>query len=449
MEIDLTAKVEKREPQVIDNPFYKEKTDFSVLLRVSADPISKESYEIISATTDDQEKRHTDWKIGVQANGAWYAEIGTYKYYPTDKQTIRDGQWHTLALSFDYKKKVVCFYYNGKKGAIYNVEDLSNMHQAKKIEIGGRQNPPQGYWNQWEAFYGKIADVKLSHQLLEDDDHSSDLSKEMSSRLQVMTFNIWNGGNETGKEVGVQRVIETIKESGADIITMQETYGSGEKIADGLDYYFYLISSNLSIMSRYPIIETYQIFRSFNSGGAKIDLGEHGQVNVFSVWLHYLPNYMGAISEGTFSEHEFIKGEKKHRVDELQKIYSDILSVTSNDSSTPIVIGGDFNSGSHLDWIEETKHHHKGYILSWPQSLYLEEKGFKDGYREVHPNVTDKPGFSFPAIESESIKDRIDYVYYKGSNLEAIEAKVYDTHPIAYSSDHGAVNVTFRIKNNY
>jgi endonuclease/exonuclease/phosphatase family metal-dependent hydrolase len=46
-----------------------------------------------------------------------------------------------------------------------------------------------------------------------------------------MTWNIWHGGKEVGAEVGPKRVAEIIRESGADIIALQETYGSGEWLA--------------------------------------------------------------------------------------------------------------------------------------------------------------------------------------------------------------------------
>ena len=107
-----------------------------------------------------------------------------------------------------------------------------------------------------------------------------------------MTWNIWHGGRRYGQHVGVQRVIETIKASQADVICMIETYGSGAIIADSLGFYFYLISSNLSIMSRYPIAETIEAFRPFNFGGAVVKLAHGQELVVMDTWLHYLPNYL-------------------------------------------------------------------------------------------------------------------------------------------------------------
>src|SRR5690606_18432600 len=48
--------------------------------------------------------------------------------------------------------------------------------------------------------------------------------------LKVMAWNIWHGGREDGKDVGPARVIDVIRNSGADVVAMQETYGSGELI---------------------------------------------------------------------------------------------------------------------------------------------------------------------------------------------------------------------------
>ena len=48
-------------------------------------------------------------------------------------------------------------------------------------------------------------------------------------------------------------------------------------------------SSNLSIHSKYPIIDSLEIFKPFNAHGAVIDID--GQRLLFvNIWLHYLPD---------------------------------------------------------------------------------------------------------------------------------------------------------------
>lgn len=98
----------------------------------------------------------------------------------------------------------------------------------------------------------------------------------IGQELKVMTFNIWHGGRETGEEEGPRRVVDVIRDSGADVVAMQETYGSGARIAEALGYHLYLRSANLSIMSRYPIVDTLDAYEPFNSGAVIIDVhGKH------------------------------------------------------------------------------------------------------------------------------------------------------------------------------
>ena len=64
-----------------------------------------------------------------------------------------------------------------------------------------------------------------------------------------------------------------------------------------------------------------------------------------------------------------------------------------------VVLGGDFNEPSHLDWIRETKdlYDHNGMIIPWTVPLLLDNAGFVDAYRTVYPDVLSYPGFTFPA----------------------------------------------------
>lgn len=73
---------------------------------------------------------------------------------------------------------------------------------------------------------------------------------------------------------------------------MVETYGAAPMVADSLGYSYNLISDNLCIYSRYPIIRKYAFADSistFNFGGVMIDVNGK-PVRVFDTWLHYLPD---------------------------------------------------------------------------------------------------------------------------------------------------------------
>lgn len=98
-----------------------------------------------------------------------------------------------------------------------------------------------------------------------------------------------------------------------------------------------------------------------------------------------------------------------------------------------VVVGGDFNEPSHLDWQSDTKdlYDHHGAVVRWDCSVMLYEAGFKDAYREKYPDPVNYPGFTFPAgnKRAEEAKleklawapeaderDRIDFIYYYSVN---------------------------------
>mgnify|MGYP000157006753 CR=1 FL=1 len=96
---------------------------------------------------------------------------------------------------------------------------------------------------------------------------------QKDNTLKVLSWNIWHEGhsNKYGKQA-CDGVIGVLKKSEADVILMIETYGTSDKVADSLGYYHRLLSSNLSIYSRYPIVKTYTFpdqISTFNFGAVE------------------------------------------------------------------------------------------------------------------------------------------------------------------------------------
>ncbi|MND93645.1 Endonuclease/Exonuclease/phosphatase family protein [compost metagenome] len=266
-------------------------------------------------------------------------------------------------------------------------------------------------------------------------------------QLKVMTFNIWHGGRETGEEAGPLRVVDVIRDSGADIVAMQETYGSGERIAKELGYHLYLRSTNLSILSRYPIVDTLDAYEPFNSGAVTINV--QGQpVVVACNWLNFPFDYWEMLEKRQVIDsakwiHAF-EGEKN--TDILRGILHKLSSSISNSEDVPVIVCGDFNSGSHLDWIQETRHLNSGYVIPFPATLLMEKNGFVDAFRQIHPDPVRHRGITWTPVNPAAHQDRIDYIFYKGCSLRPIDAEVINTHSEVYPSDHGAVTVTFRMQ---
>ncbi|MCD4729066.1 MAG: endonuclease/exonuclease/phosphatase family protein [Bacteroidales bacterium] len=267
--------------------------------------------------------------------------------------------------------------------------------------------------------------------------------------VKVMTWNIWHGGLHGAKSTQFEKdtantinVLKVIELEGPDILFMQETYCCGMEIARNAGYpYSWRASSNLSIHSKYPIIDTINIYKPFNSQGVIIDI-DGKKLMCFNIWLHYLPDYFQDIKH--FSLDSLIAGEKKTRLNEISEILASIESLDES-SQMPVIMGGDFNSGSHLDWIESTQHVHYNKVVKWPVSTKIIDNGFIDSFRKANPDPVKTLEGTWGYLNNNIISDRIDFIYYKGDKLNVISSKIVMDDPPGgfFNSDHRAILTVF------
>lgn len=277
--------------------------------------------------------------------------------------------------------------------------------------------------------------------------------------IKVMAWNILHGANDITD--GRYHAIDIIRELDPDIILMVETYGSGKEMADSLGLNFHLIakegtalddkSVNLSIFSRYPFGERYDTDQPFFLGGRDV-LIDGRPLRLFSNWFYYLPWHDTPETMGKSAE-EILQWEKEgKRWEMLQKVLPYFEEHTAAADSIPLIIGGDMNTPSHLDWDASTKDQHNGLIIPWQVTKELEKLGLIDSYRSIHPDVSEFPGITWD-VKGKKDEHRIDYIYYKGPGLKAIASESYKAHlgeklllngkEIPYPSDHGLVLTTF------
>lgn len=280
--------------------------------------------------------------------------------------------------------------------------------------------------------------------------------------LKVLSWNVWHGGHsKTYPADGCQGAIGILKKSGADVILMIETYGAAPMVADSLGYEHFLISDNLCIYSRYPIMKTYTFpdsISTFNFGGVEIDVNGM-PVRLFNTWLHYLPDMRLAPLDK--SEQEILAWDDAGtRDDEIRRILSVLRPVLSQSDSIPVIIGGDFNVHSHLDWTEATKdlYHHNGSVIRWTVSQAMQHAGFKDSFRELNPDPVKNIGTTwlYDNDDKPTRQDRIDFIYYQGNTIRAVASETFNQElakPLRlngeeffYPSDHGFVMTTFKLK---
>ncbi|QDU74470.1 hypothetical protein Pan97_14780 [Bremerella volcania] len=268
-------------------------------------------------------------------------------------------------------------------------------------------------------------------------------SADDAPSLRVMTWNIWHGGKEDGAEVGVQRVIEVIQQSQADVIAMQETYGSGEKIADALGYHFHPRGTNVSLLSRYPIVEDISVFQPFKCVGAIVELPSKQRVACYSIWLPYGAEIWAPGTRDVTDQQSMLAACQPSHEDlqAMWKLIEQRLSDPQYDG-IPIVIAGDFNSMSHRDYIAASQNDYQA-VVDWPTSHVLPEAGFRDAWRELRPEVDRTLDSTWTPRFPEQEQDRIDFIYYRGGGLQATDVQRINTHAQKFPSDHAAVVARF------
>lgn len=463
--LDLTEDVPIRVPKILDENDqlnYGDGSSFTLQVWIQTKKDAPQGTAIMSNKKWNDTKS-SGWTLGTKENGAWYWQVSDgkteYSYEPTaQRQAINDGEWHQITIVIDKTRNEMWMYFDGRNVAIYLINGLKSLESELRTVIGGTDEyMTWGSRGEWTAFNGRIDEVKFWNRAITakevaDDYHTNlDLKETLSidpvnNRLKIQSWNIWHGGHRHGQHVGVERVIDVLKSENADVIGLIETYGSGAIIADSLGYYFYLISTNLSIMSRYPIEECIELYKPFNSGGAILNLGNNRKLAFFDIWLNSNPNMCNLI-EGEEVAKTIVEDEKKTRVLEINTILKEMKPYIDNANEIPVMMAGDFNSGSHLDWTSEYKNLHNGMVIEWPVSQVMMKTGFKDSFREANPNVFDAPGYTWSPLinpfNPDCVQDRIDFIYYKGSNLVPFHSETINHHPVFWPSDHGSVVTHF------
>lgn len=264
------------------------------------------------------------------------------------------------------------------------------------------------------------------------------------AELRVMTWNIWKGGRQDGDEIGPRKVIETIRDSGAEIVALQETYGSGERIADELGYRFHPRGTNVSILSRHPIVEDLSVFEEFKCVGGLVELPDGKRIAFFSIWLPYAAEIWEAGTRDVADVDRMLAACAPSAVDlaALREAIDRRLSDPKYDG-VPIVIAGDFNAMSHLDYSAVARDDYRVEI-DWPTSRVLSDAGYRDAWRECRPTIDRTADRTWTPRFPDQEQDRIDFVHYRGGSLRAVEARRIDDHPDGFPSDHAAVTIDFR-----
>lgn len=266
-------------------------------------------------------------------------------------------------------------------------------------------------------------------------------------KLKVMVFNIWR----SGVQLSLAQVAAAIRAADPDVVALQEPEGNSRKIADLLGWAY--VDERVHLISRYLLFMGRQDDVDFSY----VELRHGAMVAVTN--LHLPSDAYGPelVRDGKTVE-EVLQGEADNRMYMLEPYAAAMPKVAA--SGMPTIVGGDFNSPSHLDWTAAMTKVRPAvkYPVEWPESKLMADNGFVDSYRAVHPDPAAKPGLTWtpgyphPFVRPQETHDRIDYVYSIGA--KAIESRIVgevggpdvDIGLDPWPADHRAVVSTFEVE---
>ena len=385
--------------------------------------------------------------ISVLPDGAWTWNAGDGRRRIDHRpeaadQGIADGEWHEVGFSIDRSRGVAHLYHDGRRVAVHDLQGVASLAAERPIvRLGSKLHDVEIGDVRFDGESLSSASVRQSFVRRFGAERAPSPRPRWDGRpLRVLAWNIWHGGRRKGRDEGVARVVEVIRECRADIVLMQETYGSGPRIAGRLGYDYFLRSSNLSVMSRFPIVDTHRLASGFRFGGVTIQLRPGRTVQAYSLWIDYLPSVQKQLAAGAGAE-ELRAADAKTRGKDIAAILSELLPHLAKTPDVPIIVGGDFNSGSHLDWTAAAASlpNHHGLVVDWPVSRAMTQAGFVDAFRTARTDPAASPGHTWSPEFRESHPDRIDYVYLRGADWRVLDSRVVAEHPRGWPSDHAAV----------
>ena len=273
--------------------------------------------------------------------------------------------------------------------------------------------------------------------------------------LTLFQLNIWEecGHNSTDGYSAFQSLVDQIVALEPDFATFCELYKNGDDMVmkklvaalkeRGLTYYAETGFGKggggaRGLLSKYPIEETELINSWMFKGVCNVDGKRIAIYPSHSNYVYYSCYYPRGYNDGggnsgweklpdgpntdvsEILERNALSGRPESAREFVENAKKEL------DKGAIVILAGDLNEPSHLDWVESTKDmfEHNGCIVPWQTSLLLTESGFIDAFRQMYPDPATHPGLTWP-VNNKGIpvsdlawaaeageRDRIDYIYY-------------------------------------
>ncbi|MBU2949305.1 endonuclease/exonuclease/phosphatase family protein [Tamlana agarivorans] len=315
--------------------------------------------------------------------------------------------------------------------------------------------------------------------------------------LKVLTLNTWHEGvSVTG---GFNAIVEVIIQSKADVVVLVEirNYNNvtfSHKIKDELksrNETFYTFNSGKSaiILSKFPMtsspnLDTPALSKSIVKLNETTSVAVYGAHLDYTHYACYLPRGYDGITWKKLPSpitdvSKILEQNKASQRDEAIAVFVEDAEKERQNGNL-VLLGGDFNEPSHLDWTIATKDlfDHNGTVVPWHNSLTLKNKNYLDAYRVKYPDPVTHPGHTWAAhntrVELSKLvwtptaddRDRIDFIYYnkdtrltlddvivvgpkgsivRGQGVQETSQDEFLLSQIFWPSDHKGVLATFKI----
>lgn len=280
-------------------------------------------------------------------------------------------------------------------------------------------------------------------------------------QVSVMTQNIFYGGDDYQLSTGefcpvadgcpraLHRLAHIIAASGADVVGVQEAERNTRRLAGLLGWY---ASPQAHVISRFPILDAPHSRGLFT-------YVEPVPGRVIAVANTHLPStpYGPYRVRAGWSHQRVMRLERSLRLKALAPVLARLPKLAAR--GIPVFLTGDFNSPSYLDWTPKVVRARADvpYAVRWPASKALADAGFRDSYRDAHPDPVADPGFTWspggPETQKHDFPDRIDWVLHSGPSTTVSSLLVGErgnpqvdlAFKPPYPTDHRGVVSTFDV----
>lgn len=238
-----------------------------------------------------------------------------------------------------------------------------------------------------------------------------------AERLSVASFNIWVGGQNALPDKAASRALtlDAMRSLNADVLAIQEQKGFANEYAAALGYNVLVQDDSTAILTRLEIVSP-----SENKWGARLRTKQGSIVWIFNVHFPaapYQPYQLAGIEyhDGRFitTPSEAVTEARLARGEPAIRTLRD-MQVALRESGSLVVVAGDFNEPSHLDWTQATTAAwQRTGPIDWPTTRLFTDAGFADAFRTMHPDPLTKPAWTWtPRPEPRDVMDRIDLVLF-------------------------------------